>query len=144
MTRIQLQLTYRDFVEIHTELSVDKAREDVAMRIEGNAAFVRPCTSAAQAGDRKSFGALVQRLRREASLTQAELAERVKRSTSWVGQVERGARQVDRVSVLRDLARALGLDDEAVLLPDVGDAGEGARWEIIPARSVYRAWVTEE
>lgn len=144
MTLIQLQLTYRDFVEIRTELSLDRAREDVVMRIEDGTCFLAPCTPAAQASDTKSFGVLVRRLRKEAGLTQATLAERTNRSVSWVGQVERGARRLDRLSVLQDLARALGLEDESVLLPAAGAAEGVNKMQVIPARSVYRAWVSDE
>ncbi|MBL7489731.1 helix-turn-helix transcriptional regulator [Frankia sp. AgB1.9] len=41
--------------------------------------------------------------------TQAGLAQRLNRSTSWVTKIERGERQVDSVSVLLELARALSI-----------------------------------
>jgi transcriptional regulator with XRE-family HTH domain len=40
-------------------------------------------------------------------LTQAELAERVGRSDSWLQQLETGRRHLDRLSVRRKLAEAL-------------------------------------
>lgn len=47
--------------------------------------------------------------RRAAGMTQAQLGAAVGRSESWVGQVERGTHLVDRLSLLRQLADALGL-----------------------------------
>jgi transcriptional regulator with XRE-family HTH domain len=47
--------------------------------------------------------------RRRLGLSQIELARLVARSESWLSQVERGARSVDRLSVLTELANALGV-----------------------------------
>jgi len=54
-------------------------------------------------GDRVAF------LRRRRGLSQVELASRLGRSESWVSQVERGVRSVDRLSVLERMAEVLGV-----------------------------------
>jgi transcriptional regulator with XRE-family HTH domain len=48
--------------------------------------------------------------RRRRGLSQAVLAGLIGRSVSWLSQVERGTRAVDRMSVLIDLSRALKVD----------------------------------
>lgn len=47
--------------------------------------------------------------RRRLSMSQRDLATEIGRSESWVSQVERGARTVDRLSVLQQVADALGI-----------------------------------
>lgn len=61
-------------------------------------------TSAAQAvGERIAYH------RRRLGLSQVDLAGLVGRSDSWVSQVERGVRSVDRLSVLQKVADVLGV-----------------------------------
>jgi transcriptional regulator with XRE-family HTH domain len=48
--------------------------------------------------------------RRRRGISQAVLAGLVGRSESWLSQVERGARSVDRLSVLIDMAKVLKVD----------------------------------
>jgi len=55
------------------------------------------------------LGERVAYFRRRLGLSQIELARVVGRSESWLSQVERGARSVDRLSVLTELANALGV-----------------------------------
>jgi DNA-binding XRE family transcriptional regulator len=55
----------------------------------------------------EQFGARVALRRRELGLSQPELGRRIGRSESWVSQIERGVRHIDRVSVLQALAEAL-------------------------------------
>jgi hypothetical protein len=55
----------------------------------------------------KALGRKIAAERRRRGLSQPELARRVDRSVAWVSQVERGARKVDRMSVLEALAAAL-------------------------------------
>jgi transcriptional regulator with XRE-family HTH domain len=55
----------------------------------------------------RSFGARLAKLRRLRGLSQAQFAQRVERSVPWLSQVERGARHIDRMSVLEALAAAL-------------------------------------
>jgi transcriptional regulator with XRE-family HTH domain len=61
--------------------------------------------------------------RRRRGLSQAALAGLVGRSESWLSQVERGIRSVDRLSVLLDLARILHVDVEALV---------GRPWQLAP------------
>jgi transcriptional regulator with XRE-family HTH domain len=53
------------------------------------------------------IGRRIAAYRRRKGLSQAALAGLVGRSESWLSQVERGLRDVDRLSVLTDLARVL-------------------------------------
>lgn len=55
----------------------------------------------------QTFGEKVAFHRRRRGLSQVELARLLRRSESWVSQVERGVRQVDRRSVLERLADTL-------------------------------------
>ncbi|PWI17875.1 transcriptional regulator [Streptomyces sp. Act143] len=57
--------------------------------------------------DVKTFGQRVKELRREAGMSQSDLAAAMGRSESWVSQVERGVQPVERLSVLQALADAL-------------------------------------
>ena len=50
--------------------------------------------------------------RRRRGLSQAALAGLVGRSESWLSQVERGIRSVDRLSILLDMAKVLHVDVE--------------------------------
>src|SRR4051812_5996448 len=61
--------------------------------------------------------------RRRRGLSQAALAGLVGRSESWLSQVERGVRSVDRMSVLLDLARVLHVEVEALI---------GRPWQLAP------------
>ena len=47
--------------------------------------------------------------RKRLGLSQVELAGLIGRSDSWVSQVERGVRAIDRLSVLQKVADALGV-----------------------------------
>src|SRR4051794_3938539 len=66
------------------------------------------------AGDELSIGERIAFYRRRRGLTQAMLASLVGRSEEWVSSVERGRRQVRRLDVLTEVARALGVG-----LPDL-------------------------
>src|SRR5690606_12531015 len=57
----------------------------------------------------KAFGQKVALLRKRRGLSQREFAALISRSEAWVSQVERGARRIDRMSVLESLANALGV-----------------------------------
>jgi transcriptional regulator with XRE-family HTH domain len=58
-------------------------------------------------GDRLTVGERVAFYRRRRGLTQAVLAGLVGRSEDWLSKVERGEREIRRVDVLADMARAL-------------------------------------
>ncbi|HZQ78110.1 MAG TPA: helix-turn-helix transcriptional regulator [Acidimicrobiia bacterium] len=75
-----------------------------------------------------AFGAKIRELRREAGLDQRGLADVLKRSVSWVSQVERGEIVVGDVGMLQRLAVALGVPSrELVELVLGADAGEAER-----------------
>ncbi|WUR62257.1 helix-turn-helix domain-containing protein [Micromonospora chokoriensis] len=62
-----------------------------------------------------SFGQTVARLRRRRGLSQVVCANLVGRSETWLAKVEHDRIPVDRLSVLRDLARVLGVDLTALI-----------------------------
>src|ERR671917_995193 len=70
-----------------------------------------------------SIGERVAAYRRRRGLSQAALAGLVGRSESWLSQVERGVRSVDRLSVLLDMARILHVDVESLI---------GRPWQLAP------------
>ena len=70
-----------------------------------------------------SMGKRIATYRRRRGLSQAALAGLVGRSESWLSQVERGIRSVDRMSVLLDLSRILHIDVQALT---------GAPWQLAP------------
>jgi transcriptional regulator with XRE-family HTH domain len=59
--------------------------------------------------DGLTLGERVAELRRRRGISQKELAAEVRRSESWVSQVERGVMPIERLSVLQTLADALGV-----------------------------------
>ncbi|MEH0986375.1 helix-turn-helix domain-containing protein [Micromonospora sp. CPCC 205556] len=81
------------------------------------------------------IGRRVAELRARRGMTQQVFADRVGKSKSWVDKVERGVRNLDRLSAIEAVARALGVAPH-VLLPgkarpepatDVGGAVERVR-----------------
>lgn len=69
------------------------------------------------------IGRRVATYRRRRGLSQAAVAGLVGRSESWLSQVERGLRDVDSYRVLRDLARVLRVDVDALTgCPPIGGA----------------------
>lgn len=58
------------------------------------------------------FGTRVAALRKARGLSQKDLATDLKRSESWVSQVERGVLRVERLPTLRALAQALEVSEE--------------------------------
>jgi transcriptional regulator with XRE-family HTH domain len=69
------------------------------------------------------MGERIAAYRRRRGLSQATLAGLVGRSESWLSQVERGIRSIDRLSVLLDLSRVLHVDVEALI---------GRPWDLAP------------
>src|SRR5260370_4958995 len=72
-----------------------------------------------------TLGERVAELRRRRGLSQRDLAVEVGRSESWVSQVERDVLPVERMSVLRSLADALGASIHD-LRPEAIDQESGA------------------
>ena len=70
-----------------------------------------------------SIGERIAAYRRRRGISQAALAGLVGRSESWLSQVERGVRSVDRLSVLLDMSRILHVDVQALI---------GRPWELAP------------
>src|SRR3954470_21282683 len=66
------------------------------------------------AGDQLTAGERIRFYRLRRGLTQAELGSLAGRSEEWVSSIERGRRQVRRLDVLSEVARAL-----RVTLPDL-------------------------
>ncbi len=71
--------------------------------------------------DGLTLGERVADLRQRRGISQKELAAEVRRSESWVSQVERGVMPIERLSVLQTLADALGATVRD-LRPDALDA----------------------
>lgn len=57
----------------------------------------------------RAVGQRVAALRKHRDLTQADLAARLEKKSSWMSQVERGIQPVRRVDVLQEIADALGV-----------------------------------
>jgi transcriptional regulator with XRE-family HTH domain len=72
------------------------------------------------------LGERVAHFRRGLGLSQVELGSRINRSESWVSQVERGARTVDRLSVLTQLAGALEVPVRELKLERAEEPDEAA------------------
>lgn len=69
-----------------------------------------------------SAGKRVATYRSRRGLSQAPLAGLLGRSESWLSQVERGVRSVDRMSVLLDLSRLLNVEVQALT---------GTPWQLV-------------
>ncbi|TDC39740.1 XRE family transcriptional regulator [Micromonospora sp. 15K316] len=65
--------------------------------------------------DELPIGRRVARWRVRRQMTQQMLADRLRRSKSWVDKVERGVRPLDRYSVIQELAQVLRIDPELLL-----------------------------
>ncbi|MEU7591303.1 helix-turn-helix domain-containing protein [Micromonospora sp. NPDC049230] len=61
------------------------------------------------------IGRRVARWRVRRSMTQQQLADRLRKSKSWVDKVERGVRALDRYSVIHEVAEVLRVDPEVLL-----------------------------
>lgn len=64
--------------------------------------------------------------RKRLGLSQVELAGLIGRSDSWVSQVERGVRSVDRLSVLQKVADVLGVSVAELRTGEAPDTGDDA------------------
>lgn len=89
------------------------------------------------------IGQRIAAYRRRAGLSQAVLAGLVGRSESWLSQVERGSRSVDRLSVLLDLANALRVSVDSLVGVPVGQrvdttAGHPDPHQIDPVRAALQ------
>ncbi|WP_231860802.1 helix-turn-helix domain-containing protein [Microbacterium laevaniformans] len=73
-----------------------------------------PSATSEQHAQRKAFGMRVRELRQSAGLSQEQLAHQAGLDRSYVGQVERGERNVSLDNIHR-LAEALGVSPGALL-----------------------------
>jgi transcriptional regulator with XRE-family HTH domain len=71
--------------------------------------------------------------RKRLGLSQVEFAGLIGRSESWVSQVERGVRAVDRLPVLQKVADALGVPADELRGADAGDETTAERPEAFEA-----------
>lgn len=62
----------------------------------------------------KAFRALIRRARKEAALTQEQVAKRLKRPQSFVAKYENGERRLDVVEFV-EIARKIGVDPVGLL-----------------------------
>ncbi len=108
-------------------LAWDRKREDV--RAEGYGLSERP-------EQKPTFGALLRRLRRDAGLTQEELASRAGLTPNAVSALERGERRRPYPHTVRALADALGSseDERAAFLASVPKRGATGPEATYPAR----------
>jgi transcriptional regulator with XRE-family HTH domain len=83
-----------------------------------------------------STGELVAFYRRRRGLTQQTLAGLVGRTPSWVEKIENGRAPLDRISVVRDLARALGVSFRDLVPEDAPVAVDAAVHLTLDYRSV--------
>lgn len=83
----------------------------------------------------KPFGQRIKELRREAGMSQSDLAAAMGRSESWVSQVERGVQPVERLSVLQALADALKVSVREVR-PEAAPAEETEPEERTPSNDL--------
>lgn len=68
------------------------------------------------------MGRQIRKERQRQQLTQAELAERVDVSTSFIGHVERGSRKASLETVVK-ISEALGMSIDSMVLPsNIGGA----------------------
>ena len=80
-----------------------------------------------------TIGERVAFYRRRRGLTQVALAGLVNRTTSWIEKVENGRVPLDRISVVRDLARALDISLHDLLPDDVAEVDPPSRGKSVPA-----------
>jgi transcriptional regulator with XRE-family HTH domain len=80
-----------------------------------------------------STGERVAYYRRRRGITQTALADLVGRSESWIEKVENGRVPLDRVSVIRELARALGVSLHGLLPDEESNPETGLQERGVPA-----------
>ena len=80
----------------------------------------------------ESIGDRIAIYRKRRGMSQAQLAGLVGRSESWLSQIERGVRSVDKLSTLIDMAKLLGVDVETL---------SGRPWRFAPNGGTHMAAV---
>ncbi len=82
------------------------------------------CRKADAARIERAFGSAVRRLRKESRLSQEGLAEKAGLHRTYLGDIERGERNVSLINIER-IARALGVSLSSLML--AADAERGGR-----------------
>lgn len=140
MTQVQIQLLNRDVHTINDDRDRGTVLSEMRAILQQRGVFEVhqvPAVSVLQKVDRRGLGTRVAGLRRARKLSQVQLAQRVKRSESWLSQVERGERKLDRLSVLESLAEALDVRVGDLTGVDMPTDGTSDEYILIPSESVY-------
>ncbi|WP_238425979.1 helix-turn-helix domain-containing protein, partial [Micromonospora parastrephiae] len=99
----------------------EAAKQRLLAQAEAERVPVNDTTRASRTGgggvtsDDLPIGRRVARWRVRRQMTQQMLADRLRRSKSWVDKVERGVRTLDRYSMIQELAHVLRVDPEVLL-----------------------------
>lgn len=81
----------------------------------------------------ETIGQRIRRARLRLGLTQADLAAEVRRTQGWISKVEKGAVELDRTSLINELANALHLHpNDLIERPYTGSAASN-QWQISAA-----------
>jgi DNA-binding XRE family transcriptional regulator len=99
-----------------------RARQPIGHQHAATLGSVSPTSSGSDRPATEHFGQQLARLRRRRGMSQVQLAGLLGRSESWVVKVEHGTRQVDRLSVMCQLAAVLDVE-LWVLLEAAAQAG---------------------
>lgn len=85
----------------------------------------------------ETIGRRVRRARLRLGLTQADLAAELRRSQGWVSKVEKGTVELDRTSLISELANALHCHPNDLIERPYSGSADSNRWEV-SAASVLR------
>jgi ribosome-binding protein aMBF1 (putative translation factor) len=142
MTKVQLILKNREVFTYEAddnESDIAWTADSVRQILEGGGTFVVEARQSHSGGGlAPDIGTRMAARRKALGWTQPELATRLKRSQSWVSQVERGKRDIDRVSVLDEVAKVLQMD----LTEDGEPSPEPRKMIVVPASAVLYVTIT--
>ncbi|WP_165988501.1 helix-turn-helix domain-containing protein [Streptomyces sp. YIM 98790] len=77
----------------------------------------------------EAIGERVRDARLRLGLTQADLAAELRRTQGWVSKVERGRQELDRTSVINELAAALHVHPNDLIERPYPTAADGVEWQ---------------
>lgn len=145
MTKVQVHLTNRDVFVFEDARDLDAVIGMVRQILSDGGTFVvRRYLPEMAAGTVSVLrGERLAARRKELGWTQGELAGRMKRSISWVGQVERGTRRIDRLSVLSRLAQVLDVPVSGLTSPAGAKPIPVEDVIVVPATSVSYVQISE-
>lgn len=136
MAVVQIHLNNREVYTFRNDSNRDEALALCREVLVERGTFVVHNTLVRAAQSRKDFATRVIEARRARQWSQADFAQRMNRSVSWVSQIERGTRLVDRMSVMQQMANVLEVN-----LSDLAEGGTGDGSDettvVIPAASVH-------